>query len=219
MKYIINGINSWSTLIEFTIIILVILFQPEIRKRIEKIRRSRKWISTTNKATFKSPSTIKNILTAVENLSKNKIGALIVFEFQESLDRYIESGIPIRAKITAELMLSLFSPGTPTHDGAIVIRDNQIAAAGCLLPLTESKVLDKRLGTRHRSAIGLSEITDAIIIIISEETGAISLAEDGKINRFLNREAIETRLFSIYSEKPDSGQAPKERFGLFKKKK
>ena len=97
-------------------------------------------------------------------------------------------------------MCSLFWPGSPTHDGAIIIRGNEILTAGCLLPLTNSKVSDKRLGTRHMSAIGISEETDALVIVVSEETGTISIAEEGNLTRFLNREALETRLFNLYKE-------------------
>ena len=97
-------------------------------------------------------------------------------------------------------MCSLFWPGSPTHDGAVIIRGSQIITAGCLLPLTKSKVSDKRLGTRHMSAIGISEETDALVVIVSEETGTISVAEQGNLTRFLNREALETRLFNLFKE-------------------
>ena len=139
---------------------------------------------------------IKRILQSVEFLSKNSIGALIVLEQKSLLDEYTESGISIHANLTSELICSLFWPGSPTHDGAIIIRGNEILTAGCLLPLTNSKVSDKRLGTRHMSAIGISEVTDALVIVVSEETGTISVAEN--LTRFLNREALETRLFNLF---------------------
>ena len=162
-----------------------------------KIRRQTFFTTQSKKA--KQPLLIKRILQSVEFLSKNKIGALIVVEQDSPLDEYTESGISINANLTSELICSLFWPGSPTHDGAIIIRGNEILTAGCLLPLTSSQMSDKRLGTRHMSA-GISEETDALVIVVSEETGTISIAEKGNLTRFLNREALETRLFSLYKE-------------------
>ena len=197
------GLHMFSWLIERTFIIFVIfifiIFQSEIRRASEKIRRGKLFFSAQNKTT-KQPLLIKRILQSVEFLSKNTIGALIVIEQRSPLDEYTESGINIQANLTGELICSLFWPGSPTHDGAIIIRGNQILTAGCLLPLTNSKVSDKRLGTRHMSAIGISEETDALVIVVSEETGTISVAEQGNLTRFLNREALETRLFNLYKE-------------------
>ena len=139
-------------------------------------------------------------MQSVEFLSKNNIGALIVLEQDSPLDEYTESGISVNANLTSELICSLFWPGSPTHDGAIIIRGNEILTAGCLLPLTSSRMTDKRLGTRHMSAIGISEETDALVIVVSEETGTISVAEEGNLTRFLNREALETRLFNLFKE-------------------
>ncbi len=197
------GLDMFSWLIERAFVVFVIfifiIFQNEIRRASEKIRRGKLFFSAQNKTT-KQPLLIKRILQSVEFLSKNKIGALIVIEQQSPLDEYTESGINIQANLTGELICSLFWPGSPTHDGAIIIRGNQILTAGCLLPLTNSTVSDKRLGTRHMSAIGISEETDALVIIVSEETGTISVAEQGNLTRFLNREALETRLFNLYKE-------------------
>ena len=98
------------------------------------------------------------------------------------------------------MLASLFWPGSPTHDGAVIIRENRLSAAGCLLPLTGSSLGDRRLGTRHRAALGLSELSDALVIVVSEETGVISLAENGNLTRYMNKEALETRLFNLYEE-------------------
>ncbi|MGC6367946.1 MAG: diadenylate cyclase CdaA [Candidatus Marinamargulisbacteria bacterium] len=197
------GLTYFSKFIEqFFILFLVfvmIIFQNEIRRASEKIRRGRLFFSSQRKKT-KQPLLIKRILQSVEFMAKNKIGALMVIEQDSPLDEYTESGISINADLTSELVCSLFWPGSPTHDGAIIIRGNEILTAGCLLPLTSSKVSDKRLGTRHMSAIGISEETDALVIVVSEETGTISIAEKGNLTRFLNREALETRLFSLYKE-------------------
>tara|TARA_A100001015_G_scaffold319553_1_gene442788 strand:- start:1940 stop:2704 length:765 start_codon:yes stop_codon:yes gene_type:complete len=181
------------------IVFIMIIFQNEIRRASEKIRRGKLFFSSQVKNT-KQPLLIKRILQSVEFLSKSKIGALIVIEQKSPLDEYTESGISINANLTSELICSLFWPGSPTHDGAIIIRNNEILTAGCLLPLTNSRVSDKRLGTRHMSAIGISEETDALIIVVSEETGTISVAEEGNLTRFLNREALETRLFNLYKD-------------------
>jgi diadenylate cyclase len=197
------GLSMLAWCIERLFIVLIvyvlIVFQNDIRRASERIRRGHLFISGQSK-NKKQPLLIKRILQSVEFLSKNKIGALIVLEQKSPLDEYSESGISIQAKLTSELMCSLFWPGSPTHDGAVIIRGNEILTAGCLLPLTNSTVSDKRLGTRHMSAIGISEETDALVIVVSEETGTISVAEEGSLTRFLNREALETRLFNLFKE-------------------
>ena len=181
------------------IVFILIIFQNEIRRSSDKLRKGTLFFNQKPKKT-KQPLLIKRILQSIEFLAKNKIGALIVIEQSIDLDEYAESGIPLQATLTSELICSLFWPGSPTHDGAIILRGNEILTAGCLLPLTHTTVTDKRLGTRHRSAIGISEETDALVIVVSEETGTISIAEKGNLTRFLNREALETRLFNLYKE-------------------
>ncbi len=177
----------------------IVIFQPELRKFLERLGKWRFLSPFKGKAESSVPG-IKHLLTTVESLSKNKIGALIVLEVSDSLEDYIQSGISIFGEVSSELLVTLFWPNTPTHDGAVIIKDNQISAAGCLLPLTDTRITDRRLGTRHRAAIGLSELTDAVVIVISEETGTISLAEHGNLTRFLTKEALETRLFNLYRE-------------------
>lgn len=194
------GLTMFAWMIEKVSMVLaifiIIVFQNEIRRASERIRRGS--LFSAKSKTGQKPLLIKRILQSVEFLANQKIGALIVIERSSELDEYAESGIAIRANLTTELLCSLFWPGSPTHDGAVIIRGNEITTAGCLLPLTKSKLSDKRLGTRHMSAIGMSEESDAFIIIVSEETGAISIAEDGNLTRFLNREALETCLFNIF---------------------
>ena len=196
-------LTTFNWLIEqFFIILLVlilIVFQPEIRRAAEKIRRGRFFLSAGTENTA-NPLLVKKLLTSVDQLSTKKIGALIVLEQRNSLDDYTESGIIIDAHLSSELLTALFWPGSPTHDGAVFVRGSNILSAGCLLPLTNVKLPDQRLGTRHMSAIGLSEETDALIIVVSEETGTISIAEKGNLTRFLNKEALEKRLFSLYKE-------------------
>ncbi len=188
------------------ILIAIIIFQPELRRFLEKIGSGKLFSPLVEgQREAKSTTVIKHLLKTVEMLSKEKIGALIVSEVGTNLSEYIESGIPIRSHISAELLCTLFWPKSPTHDGAVIIRENKIEAAGCLLPLTDTPLTDGRLGTRHRAAIGLSKLTDAVIIVVSEESGIVSIAENGNLNRFLNKEALETRLFNLYKEETEAG--------------
>lgn len=184
---------------QFLFLLVIIIFQPELRRVLERIGRE-PLFNSFFASDIQGTLIIKNILRAADQLSKQKMGALIVIEKGSNLAEFIESGITINGEITSDLLVNLFWPLTPTHDGAVILRENKIIAAGCLLPLTQAKISDRRLGTRHRAAIGLTESTDAIVIIISEETGIISLAENGNLTRFLTKEALETRLFSLYSE-------------------
>src|SRR5690606_8450384 len=130
------------------------------------------------------------IIKAINYLSRRKIGALIVFERDTGLNEYTESGIPIQSVITSQLLINIFIPNTPLHDGAVIVQGRKIAAAACYLPLSENPFISKELGTRHRAAIGISEVGDAISIIVSEETGQISLAIDGQVVRDINEESL-----------------------------
>lgn len=181
------------------LLLLIIIFQPELRRFLENIGAlSHLFSPLLEQKEAQGTTIIKQILKAVDHLSKEKIGALLVIEVATNLNDYIESGVKINGTVTSDLITSLFWPGSPTHDGAIIIRENRIEAAGCLLPLTDSKVSDRRLGTRHIAALGLSELSDAIIIVVSEETGIISMAEKGDLTRYLTKETLETRLFNLY---------------------
>jgi diadenylate cyclase len=133
-------------------------------------------------------------------LSRHRIGALIVLERETGLSDYIETGIQIDALISAELFENIFIPNTPLHDGAVIIRGDRIVAAGCLLPLTESRNLSQELGTRHRAAIGLSEQTDALVLVVSEETGTISLARGGGIQRYLTHHDVKDLLRPVMTQ-------------------
>ena len=181
------------------LILVVVIFQPELRRFLESVGSSAQLFSfASSLPTVNASSFIHKILRSVEYLSKEKIGAIIVLEREISLDQYIEGGIKLYGELNSEILTTLFWPGSPTHDGAIIIGNNVIKSAGCFLPLTENPIQDRRLGTRHRAAMGISEVSDAIVIVISEETGVISLVEFGAMTRYLTREALETRLFSIY---------------------
>lgn len=205
--YVISDLLQFTTLnwvlghfTKILLIILIILFQPELRRLLERLGRREIFSSFSLQGTAQSPLIIKQLLRAVDTLAKNKFGALIVIELGTNLDTYIETGIRVNATLTADVIASLFWPNSPTHDGALIIRQNKIEAIDCLLPLTDAVLTDRRLGTRHRAAIGLTEITDALVIIVSEETGVISLAEGGNLTRYLTKEALETRLFNLYTE-------------------
>ena len=181
------------------LVVLIIVFQPELRRALEQLGRGRLF----GKITFNTPASswfIRSIVRGVEQLSKEKMGALIVLERNTGLSEYVESGTKVDAVISAELLNSIFNHKSALHDGAVIVQGDRILSAGSLLPLSESKAIDKRLGTRHRAGVGISEITDAISIIVSEMTGNISIAENGVLNRFLTREELEERLFSLYKE-------------------
>ena len=162
------------------VLALVILFQPEIRRTLAKMGEARFFPSLTSAEELRS---LEEIVRAAVALANRKIGALFVIEREKILEDFIEVGTPLDAKVSHELLLSIFHPTSPIHDGAVVIRGNRIIAAGCFLPLSLSAAISRTYGTRHRAGIGLSEETDAIVIIISEETGAISTAVSGKLEK------------------------------------
>ena len=147
---------------------------------------------------------VGEIVRAMENLSRRKVGALIVIEHKTPLGDIIETGNPIDSIVSAPLLEQIFEPNTPLHDGALIIRGTRIVAAGCFLPLTEENSISKQLGTRHRAGIGVTENTDATTLIVSEETGTMSMARGGKLTRHLDADAIRTVLHGIY----DPDKAP-----------
>ena len=173
---------------ELGLIAIVILFQPELRRILERIGSS----FTTNRSTS-SPvleTAITHTVAACTEMSESKTGALMIFERRVDLSSIMATGTIINSDVSAELLKNLFYNKAPLHDGAVIIRDARIAAAGCVLPLTQSQNLSKDLGMRHRAGIGLSEQSDAVVIIVSEETGAISMAIDGMLKRHLNGAAL-----------------------------
>ena len=176
------------------LVALPVVFQPELRRALEQIGRGRFFRKTVVLDEEEVEHMLSALATAAMAMSRNKIGALIVFERETGLDDYIETGIQIDALVSHELFMNIFIPNTPLHDGAIIIRGNRIKAAGCLLPLTEDRNLSKELGTRHRAAIGLSEQSDALVLIVSEETGTISLARSGVLQRYLTGDDIKDLL-------------------------
>ncbi len=179
---------------EIGAIALLILFQPELRKFLERMGR------TFSQGRVASSSEIESVIMqtiiACNDLSASKTGALIIFERKVKLDDVIASGTIINSDVNAELLKNLFFNKAPLHDGAVIIRNGRIAAAGCVLPLTKSTNLSKDLGMRHRAGIGMSEQSDALVVIVSEETGAISVAEDGMLKRHLNSTTFDRILHS-----------------------
>jgi diadenylate cyclase len=189
-----------SNTFQVGLIALVIVFQPEIRKALEYLGRTSFTLSNVEKTNETSRVIIKEIISATTSLSRQKIGALIVFEKQIGLNDIIESGTIINANISSGLLINIFIPNTPLHDGAVIIKDYIIKAAGCFLPLTENNLLSKDIGTRHRAAIGMTEKSDSVALIVSEETGYISYAVEGRLYRNIQNEELESLLSGIYAE-------------------
>ncbi|MCD6461019.1 diadenylate cyclase CdaA [bacterium] len=176
------------------IISLIIIFQPELRRGLARLGRNPFFISLSEDKQI--PEIVAD---AVMTLSEKKIGAIIVFEQEIGLKNYINTGIILDALITKELIISIFMPSSPLHDGAVIIERDRLSASSCLLPLSQYHQLSKSLGTRHRASVGLSEETDALIIVISEETGTVSIAENGNIIRDVGAARIKEKLRTIYN--------------------
>lgn len=185
---------------------LVVLFQPELRRGLEYIGRSKFSVRLSQMEKEKAKHIADEISTAMTDFSSTKTGALIVFEREITLEDIVETGTIIDAEISEQLLGNLFYEGSPLHDGAVIIRDGKVHAAGCVLPLTRNKELNKSLGTRHRAGIGITENSDALVLIVSEETGIISMARDGKIDRFLDRKSVEKTLLNMYI--PSDAETP-----------
>lgn len=173
---------------------LPIVFQPELRRALERIGQGKFLGSAVYLNAEEADTLVNEIDKVVFNMSAKKIGALIVLEREIGINEIIDTGIRVNGLVTAPFMMNVFIPNTPLHDGAAVIRGNRMIAAGCLLPLTENRGLSTELGTRHRAALGLSEQCDAVVVIVSEETGIVSIAENGHITRRLNSEQLKKRL-------------------------
>jgi len=185
--------SFWSQVV----IAMIVLFQPEIRRALAHVGESSFLQGFTSAEELKS---LEEIVRASVALANRKIGALIVIERDVSLKDYVEIGTPLDAKVSKELLLSLFHPTSPIHDGAVVIRGNRIVAAGCFLPITLGAELSKALGTRHRAGIGVTEETDAVAIIVSEETGTISVSTQGKLETHIDMGTLRDMLTDLFTE-------------------
>ena len=178
----------------------LVSLNPEFRKALERMGRSKVFQKGTKKSLNEERDLIiSEIIQTIMDLSKRRVGALIVFEQQTGLQDVVETGTRLNAEISAPLLENIFEPNTPLHDGAVVIRDNEVIAAACILPLAEASGVSRELGTRHRAAIGITENTDAIVLVVSEETGIVSLARDGQLTRPLTVKSLEEILSEIYT--------------------
>ena len=194
-----------SNLMTVGLLALVVLFQPELRRALEKLGRS-KFINITGDV---DKDDAKRIVTemskAIELMSASRTGALMVIERETTLNDIVETGTIIDAAISTEMIGNVFYEGAPLHDGAVIVRGGRLYAAGCVLPLTQNKKLGKELGTRHRAGIGITEASDALVIIVSEETGVISLAQNGELTRFVDAKKIEKTLLGLYLQEEQKG--------------
>lgn len=181
------------------VIALFILFQPEIRKALEQLGRTAKIDRT--QAQDESQRIVNEITQCLLRLSKRRVGALIVFEQRTGLKDIIEkTGTAIDSLISAPLLENIFEPNTPLHDGAVIIRGQRVVSAACVLPVSDSSAISRDLGTRHRAGLGVSESTDAIVLIVSEETGIISMAKEGRLTRHMDADSLRKQLTEMYHE-------------------
>ncbi|AYC30562.1 diadenylate cyclase CdaA [Paenisporosarcina cavernae] len=185
-------------IIDWGFLAIIIIFQPELRRALEQIGRGKLFARTNMQEAEEQNRLIEAMTKSISYMAKRRIGALISIERETGLSEYVETGIPMNSDITSELLINIFIPNTPLHDGAVVMQKSKIAAAACYLPLSESPFISKELGTRHRAALGLSEVTDAITIVVSEETGAVSLTANGDLHRNLSMEEFEARLRKMW---------------------
>lgn len=169
---------------------IIILFQPELRRALEQIGRGSFFTRNKNSEEEILNQVIDAIVKSCNYMAKRRIGALITIERDTNMGDFIETGIPIHGQLTSQLLTNIFIPNTPLHDGAVILKKNEIVAAACYLPLSESPFISKELGTRHRAAIGVSEVTDALTITVSEETGQISFTKNGELHRDLDQDKL-----------------------------
>jgi diadenylate cyclase len=196
------GLNviNWLLQKSMTVVLvaLPIVFQPELRRALEQLGRGRLFGKSAFLNEEETQSLLDETVKAVAVLAKNKIGALLVFEQETRLSDFAATGIKVDGLVSAEFLTNIFIPNSPLHDGAVIIRGNRVTAAGCILPLTDDPTLGKELGTRHRAALGISEQTDAIIVVVSEETGIISVAEGGRLSRYVEATRLRDFLRPLY---------------------
>lgn len=202
--YMLNFILSH--ILELGIIALVILFQPELRRALDRVggKSVRELVSSKSSPKGNLEEAILATVSACEIMSKEKVGVLLIFERGTPLDEYFKTGTLIDAKTTEQLLRNLFFPKASLHDGAVIVRNGRVAAAGCVMPLSENPHLNSDLGTRHRAGIGTSEVSDAVVVIVSEETGTISVAIGGMLKRHLAPQTLERLLTAELI--PDAGQ-------------
>jgi diadenylate cyclase len=198
---------SWliSTVLPAMVFAIPVIFAPEIRRALERVGRAGNVsFLTRSRSTAKQQfkGTLDAVIQACSRLSERHHGALIVLQRMQGLGEYAETGVPLNSEVTPELLLQIFYPNTPLHDGAVIIVDSRIVAASCVMPLSASGVLnrtpDRTMGLRHRAALGISEVSDAIAVVVSEETGSISIAHSGRMIRRLNMERLQNTLYAFF---------------------
>ncbi len=224
LNYILSAVMNWG------VILLIIIFQPEIRRALEQLGTNKfsKLFGMEKDIATKTKEDIYKVAIAATELAKNKIGALIVLERDIQIKDIISTGIELNADVSPQILVNIFIPNTPLHDGAVVISNNKIVAAACMLPLASDADIAKELGTRHRAAIGISKESDAIAVVVSEETGKISVAKDGTLiadvredvlKKILINNIVNKRLHDDEKEKEKGFNNLKDKFKKFKNKK
>lgn len=181
LSWIMDQVINWG------IVAIIVIFQPEIRRGLEHLGRGSLFTSYNRKENNEEKM-VEALDQAIQYMSKRRIGALMTIQMETGLEDYIETGIKLDAEITGALLINIFIPNTPLHDGAVIIRNNRIAVAAAYLPLSESNLIPKELGTRHRAAVGISEVTDALTIVVSEETGGVTITKNNELIRDLTRQ-------------------------------
>ena len=200
-----------NNLFSVALIAVIIILQPELRKAVEELGRKRDFLnfipfefnSRGSETERFSDKTVYEITRACVEMGKVKTGVLIVIEQEQDLSEYERTGIDVDAVITSQLLINIFEKNTPLHDGAVLIRGNRVVSATCYLPLSDNRSLSKDLGTRHRAAVGMSEVSDAMIVVVSEETGKISVAYEGSLYRNLDAEGLKEKLSSIQNKQTE----------------
>lgn len=186
------------------LVAIPVVFQPELRRALERLGRPSSLLIARRNV---SPTQfIASLTRASGALAKQELGALIVLERQTGLQEVVDTGVTLDAEVSVDLLVTIFEKGTPLHDGAVVIRDERLLAAGCTLPLSENSELERELGTRHRAAVGVTETSDAIAIIVSEENGVISIAQNGRLTRYLDEGSLNRLLTSLYAPRVGNGR-------------
>jgi diadenylate cyclase len=195
--------QTWPVLL----ISLPVIFQPEIRRALEQLGQTSSWLPQFRpRPSDQAERTVSELVKAATQLARHRYGALIILERKTGLQNFIERGVPIDGLLTRQLLINLFYPNSPLHDGAAVVRDGRIVAASVVLPLTDNTDATSQLGTRHRAAIGITEQSDAVAVVVSEETGQISVAENGRLVRNLDAEKLEAQLRELLHLEPVDGE-------------
>ena len=192
LNWILSGVMTVG------LVALVVIFQPELRRALEHLGRSRFVNVLDGVDKEEANRMVLEMVEVIDNMSSSRTGALIVIEGEITLNDIVETGTIIDAAVSTEMIGNIFYEGAPLHDGALIVRGDRLYAAGCVLPLTQNKQLSKELGTRHRAGIGITENSDAMVIIVSEETGVISIAQNGNLTRFVDVKKIEKTLLGLY---------------------